>query len=230
MWAGTAKSGPEPKSTAWTPPATLVATTNGMNAREENSNSSSSMARTTAASGVPNVAAMPAAAPQASRILRSLAETWSTCPTSDPRAPPVTMIGPSAPNGPPVPIATAADRGLATAVRGATLLRRVRTASMASGMPWPRMIGDQRASSVTSPAPAIAVTTTAGPMGRSAKLGRVVPQRWNRARLVRTAMNLIRSHAVAPATRPRAAASTQRSTSRRGGWLLTAIPLGRFLS
>ena len=36
------------------------------------------MASTTAASGVPNVAAMPAAAPQAKRILRSLAERWIT--------------------------------------------------------------------------------------------------------------------------------------------------------
>ena len=34
------------------------------------------------------------------------------------------MIGPSAPNGPPVPMAMAADSGFAMAVRGATLLRR----------------------------------------------------------------------------------------------------------
>ena len=77
------------------------------------------MARTTAAKGVPNVAAIPAAAPDASRILRSAGETGSTWPSNDPMAPPVTMIGPSAPNGPPVPMATAADNGLATAARGA---------------------------------------------------------------------------------------------------------------
>ena len=135
-----------------------------MNARGENSNSNSSIASTTAASGVPNVAAMPAAAPHASRILRSLAETWMSWPTSDPIAPPVTMIGPSAPNGPPVPIATAAESGFAMAVRGATLLRRVSTASIASGMPWPRMIGDHFASNVTTAPPAIAVSTTSGPM------------------------------------------------------------------
>ena len=57
------------------------------------------------------------------------------------------MIGPSAPNGPPVPMATAADSGLAIAVRGAMRLWRTSTASIASGMPWPRMTGDQRARS-----------------------------------------------------------------------------------
>ena len=72
---GTVNSGPLPKSAAWTPPAMLVATTSGTNARVENSNSSSSMASTTAASGEPNVAAMPAAAPHARRILRSFGDT-----------------------------------------------------------------------------------------------------------------------------------------------------------
>ena len=140
-WAGTANSGPEPYSAACTAPATLVATTSGTNARAENSNSSSSIASTTAASGVPNVAAMPAAAPLASSILRSFADTWRTWPSSEPSAPPVTMIGPSAPNGPPVPIAIAADSGLAIAVRGAIRLWRTSTASIASGMPWPRITG-----------------------------------------------------------------------------------------
>ena len=46
------------------------------------------------------------------------ARRGATWPSSEPSAPPVTMIGPSAPNGPPVPMATAADSGLATAVRG----------------------------------------------------------------------------------------------------------------
>ena len=42
---------------------------------------------------------MPAAAPQARRILRSAGDTRMTWPNSEPIAPPVTMIGPSAPNG-----------------------------------------------------------------------------------------------------------------------------------
>ena len=120
---GRANSGPVPKSGgSASPPATLAATTRGTNARLENSNSSSSMASTTAASGAPKVAAIPAAAPLASRILRSEGETWMTWPSSEPSAPPVTMIGPSAPNGPPVPMAIAAESGLAMAVRGAIRL------------------------------------------------------------------------------------------------------------
>ena len=93
------------------------------------------MASTTEASGAPKVAAIPAAAPEASRILRSLGDTRTTWPRREPIAPPVTMIGPSAPNGPPVPMAIAAERGLASAVRGEIRLCLVRTASMASGMP-----------------------------------------------------------------------------------------------
>lgn len=42
------------------------------------------MASTTAASGAPNVADIPAAAPVASRILRSEGETRMTCPSSEP--------------------------------------------------------------------------------------------------------------------------------------------------
>ena len=112
------------------------------------------MASTTAASGAPNVADMPAAAPAASRILRSDGETRMTWPSSEPMAPPVTMIGPSAPNGAPVPMAMAAEIGLAIAVRGAMRLCLVSTASIASGMPWPRMSGAHRASRLIRIAPA----------------------------------------------------------------------------
>ncbi len=42
----------------------------------------------------------------------------SVCATIDPTAPPVMMIGPSAPNGPPVPMLIAAEIGLSTATRG----------------------------------------------------------------------------------------------------------------
>ena len=86
-----------------------------------------------------------------------------TCPASDPSAPPVTMIGLSAPNGPPVPIATAADAGFAIAARGEMRLCRVSTASIASGMPCPRMTGDQRDINATSKPPAIATRINSGP-------------------------------------------------------------------
>jgi len=61
---------------------------------------------------------MPAAAPAASSVLRSSAVIFSSCPMSDPSAPPVAMIGPSAPNGPPVPMAIAAESGFRKVTRG----------------------------------------------------------------------------------------------------------------
>ena len=76
------------------------------------------MASSTAETGLPKVAAIPAAAPAASSVLRSSAVIVSNCPTSDPRAPPVAMMGPSAPNGPPVPMAIAAESGFRKVTRG----------------------------------------------------------------------------------------------------------------
>ncbi|WP_243698522.1 hypothetical protein [Paracoccus alkanivorans] len=83
--------------------------------RGVHSNNSSSTASMMAAMGVPNTRAIPAAAPATSSVLRSLSLTGSACAISEPMAPPVMMIGPSTPNGPPVPMATAEDSGLRTA-------------------------------------------------------------------------------------------------------------------
>ena len=47
------------------------------------------------------------------------------------------MIGPSAPNGPPVPIVNAEDTGLSQAMRAGIFDSLVRICSIASGMPWP---------------------------------------------------------------------------------------------
>src|SRR5690606_10423840 len=204
-----------PKISECTPAASDVATTSGTKARVENSNSSSSIAMTTAASGAPKVAAMPAAAPLASRILRSDGDTSTSCPSSDPSAPPVTMMGPSAPKGPPVPMAIAADSGLATAVRGSTRLDRRRTASIASGMPWPLMIGAQRAMTPTSRPPITGTITTRGLAASSAKEGSSQPTRPNSARLVSSAIALTRAKAAPPARRPTAAARTDSSSRRR---------------
>ena len=54
---------------------------------------------------------------------------------SEPNAPPVMMIGPSAPNGPPDPIEMADESGLRIATFGSARLPLIRIASMASGMP-----------------------------------------------------------------------------------------------
>ena len=58
---------------------------------------------------------------------------------SDPNAPPVMMIGPSAPNGPPDPIEIAEESGFSTASFGSTRLPLMRIDSIASGMPCPRI-------------------------------------------------------------------------------------------
>jgi hypothetical protein len=49
------------------------------------------------------------------------------------------MIGPSAPNGPPDPIEIADDSGFSTATLASIRLPLIRIASIASGIPWPRM-------------------------------------------------------------------------------------------
>lgn len=76
------------------------------------------MASSTAETGLPNVADMPAAAPAASKVLRLSADVFVICPSNEPKAPPVAIIGPSAPKGPPVPIASAAESGLRNVRRG----------------------------------------------------------------------------------------------------------------
>jgi hypothetical protein len=63
-------------------------------------------------------------------------------PMTEPKAPPVMMIGPSARKGPPDPIEIAAEIGLRTASLGCTLLPLIRIDSSASGMPWPRIGSD----------------------------------------------------------------------------------------
>ena len=73
------------------------------------------------------------------------------------------MIGPSAPNGPPVPIAIDADAGFAIAVRGSITLCRSTTASIASGIPWPRIVGTHRAITLTARAPSAATANNHGP-------------------------------------------------------------------
>ena len=83
-----------------------------------NSKASSSTPNKVAATGVPNTALIPAAAPATSRLRRWAAVRWKSWPTIEPTAPPVRMIGPSAPNGPPVPMLMALEIGFKMARRG----------------------------------------------------------------------------------------------------------------
>ena len=52
------------------------------------------------------------------------------------------MIGPSAPNGPPVPIEIAEEIGFRMATLADMRLRPIRMASIASGIPCPRIRSD----------------------------------------------------------------------------------------
>jgi hypothetical protein len=174
-----------------------------------------SIARMTAARGVPKIAAIPAAAPLASKILRSAGVTLIPWPTKDPSAPPVTMIGPSAPNGPPVPIATAADVGLATAARGWMRLCLERIASIASGIPWPRMTGDHFASNATTSPPATAAGTSVQSGWKLRSDGRSQPHWCSSNTFVITPMRCTSTYAAPPAAMPSTAASSDTNTDRR---------------
>ncbi len=128
-----------PSNIIRTPVAADAASVTGIIERGRNSKSNNSMASRTAETGLPNVAAIPAAAPAASSVLRSEAVVWMNWPRTDPSAPPVAMIGPSAPNGPPVPIEMADEMGFRKVTRAGMRLSLVRTCSIASGIPWPRI-------------------------------------------------------------------------------------------
>ena len=125
-----------------TPVAVAAASATGIKDRGRSSKSSSSTASRTADTGLPKVAAIPAAAPAASSVLRSAAVVRKSWPSSEPNAPPVAMIGPSAPKGPPVPMAMAAESGLSSVMRAGMRLRFSSTCSIASGMPCPRMAAE----------------------------------------------------------------------------------------
>lgn len=84
---------------------------------------------------MPNTAVMPAAAPATKSVLRSAELRSKSWANNELSAPPVMMIGPSAPNGPPVPMAMAEDNGLRIATLGSIRRWPISIASMASGMP-----------------------------------------------------------------------------------------------
>src|SRR3569833_2063312 len=111
-------SGPEPAHSGRRKPAIAQANPTGNRLRGRSSNKSSSTANNTAARGVPNTAVIPAQAPATSSALRSAAVRWNAWARSDAAAPPVMMIGPSAPNGPPLPITMPDDRGFSMATLG----------------------------------------------------------------------------------------------------------------
>ncbi len=87
--------------------------------REETSGSISSSANITPPSGVLKVAAMPAPAPAATRVMVCQVGNWKMRPSVEPMPLPTWMIGPSRPTDAPEPIesAEASDFTKITAMR-----------------------------------------------------------------------------------------------------------------
>ena len=134
-WGGVGNSGPMPMMYRRVAAAAPLANATGIRLRGFHSNSSNSTERSTAARGEAKVADMPPAAPATRRVLRSALVRWKSWAMSEPNAPPVIMIGPWAPKGPPDPIEMADDTGFRMATLGWIRPPLSRIASIASGMP-----------------------------------------------------------------------------------------------
>ena len=76
------------------------------------------MAKMVPAMGALKVAAMPAAAPQATSVRTRSSEKRSNCPTVEPSAEPTWTIGPSRPAEPPAPMVSDEASTLTAATRG----------------------------------------------------------------------------------------------------------------
>jgi len=113
------------------------------------------------------------------------------------------MIGPSAPNGPPVPIAIAEESGFSQVMRAGMRLSLVSTCSMASGIPWPRMARDpQRAIMPTAMPPMAGTTMTQAPSRWPSGEVSAVLQTWWKVRLVTSPISIVSRRATHPTTRP----------------------------
>ena len=215
-WPANGNSAPPPSSSGRQVTDTVQAAITGSRLRGFHSNNRSSTASSTAAIGVPKIAVMPAAAPATSRVLRSAALRLKHCANSEPMAPPVMMIGPSAPNGPPVPIEIADDSGLSTATLGCMRLPPIRIASMASGMPWPRIFSEPKRAISPMMRPPIAGARTIHRLGlRWASDMVCVLRVCNHTRLVTRAIARNSSHAAAAPPVPTTIAIAMSMRTRR---------------
>ncbi len=113
------------------------------------------------------------------------------------------MIGPSAPNGPPLPIEMADDSGFKIATLAESRLCPNRIASIASGMPCPRILGEpKRAIRPISRLPTTGTTITRTPDAASAISAGATDQRPNQAILAASAISLMRIQAATTAPLP----------------------------
>ena len=98
--------------------AVPVASATGRKVRPLISGIISSIANITPPIGVLKVAAIPAPAPAATRVIRCQAAILITWPTVEPNEAPIWMIGPSRPTAAPLPIESAEASDLTAATTG----------------------------------------------------------------------------------------------------------------
>jgi len=115
---GIANAGWMPKKMRPTNVAAPVASATGRKVRALSSGIISSIANITPPIGVLKVAAMPAPAPAATSVMRCHDAMRTNCPSVEPMAAPIWMIGPSRPTAAPVPIESAEASDLITATTG----------------------------------------------------------------------------------------------------------------
>ena len=101
----------------------------------ENSRSTISTPKNTPVTGALNVAEMPPAAPQATRIRIRFSGIRTHWPRLEASAEPICTIGPSRPTDPPVPMHSAEARALTTLTWGRIRPPFSATASITSGTP-----------------------------------------------------------------------------------------------
>ena len=118
MSCGTSKAGCTPKNKRPTKVATAVERATGRKLDTLTSGIMSSMVNITPPIGVLKVAAMPAPAPAATRMMRCPGGMRISCPRVEPSAEPIWMIGPSRPTAEPLPMATAEASDFTTATAG----------------------------------------------------------------------------------------------------------------
>ena len=107
-------------------------------ASTENSRKMISTPKNTPVSGALNVAAIPPAAPQATRIRSRLSGILTHWPRLEASAEPICTIGPSRPTDPPVPMHSAEASDLTAATCGRIRPPPSATAIITSGTPCPR--------------------------------------------------------------------------------------------
>ena len=162
------------------------------------------------------MAVIPAEAPATSSVLRSAALRRKHCAINEPKAPPVMMIGPSAPKGPPLPIDIADESGLRRATFSDRRLSPNRMVSMASGIPCPRILSDPNlAMKPTTRLPMIGMAMIINPTEASVIAACSADSRPNQKRLVAIAMSLSRIQAPKAPPEPTASASSANIGIRR---------------